>query len=167
MVKRRGQMKIQQMAFMLMAVFVFFILVGLFYITIESGKWKQAATNSEQKKAIEMVSMLASSAEFSCGDYCVDADRLMQLNKRTAYKDFFGLESIEVRTIYPKNTKEILCTESNYPNCNLIKAFSKPGESGERTASSYVALCGRVKDSNYVYYKCDIAKIIVGYKVSV
>ena len=162
---KKAQLKIQQMAFMLMAVFVFFILVGLFYVIIESQKWKQEANALEKNKAIELANMLASSAEFTCGAYCVDADRVMVLGNRTAYRNFFGLESIEIRTVYPKNSKEILCTLSSYPNCNLIKIFSKG--KGENTASSFVSLCKRVNEKDYIYYKCELAKLITGYSVNV
>ena len=159
------QMKIQQMAFMLMAVFIFFILVGVFYLVIESQKWKNEANNLEKNKAVELANTLSSSAEFSCGAYCIDADRAFVLSKRNAYKNFFGLESIEIRTVYPSNEKEILCTDSNYPNCNLIKIFSK-GQ-GEKTASSFVSVCYRINEKNYVYYKCEIGRLIIGYKVNV
>lgn len=152
------------MAFMLMAVFIFFILAGLFYIVIQSQEWRKEATLAEKNKAIALVNTLASSAEFSCGAYCVDADRAMVLAKRTAYKNFFGLESIEIRTIYPANNKEVLCTESSYPNCNLIKIFSKG--KGENTASSFISLCKRINENSYIYYKCEIAKLIVGYSIT-
>jgi len=163
--KHKCQLKIQQMAFMLMAVFIFFILVAMFYLVIESQKWKNEANELEKNKAVEMANFLASSAEFSCGSYCIDADRVMVLGKRNAYRNFFGLESIELRVVYPSNNTEILCTDSNYPDCNYIKVFSK--SQGEKTASSFVSLCHRINEKSYVYYKCEIGKIIVGYKVNV
>jgi len=160
---RRSQLKIQQMSFMLMAVFIFFILAGLFFIVIETQRWKQEANILEKNKAIELANMLASSAEFTCGSYCVDADRVMVLKDRAAYKNFFGLESLEIRTVFPLNDKEILCTDGNYPNCNLIKIFSKGN--GDMTASSFISLCKRVNEKDYVYYKCELAKLIAGYDV--
>ncbi len=160
---KEGQLKIQQMSFMLMAVFIFFILVGLFYIVIQGQKWREEATLLEKNKAIELAKILASSAEFSCGYVCIDADRAFTLAKRTAYKDYWGVKSIEIRTLYPANKEEVKCTESNYPDCNLIKIFDKG--KGERTASSYVSLCKRANEKAYVYYKCEIASLIVGYEV--
>lgn len=157
------QLKIQQMAFMIMAVFIFFILVGMFYVVIQSQKWNKEANVLEKSKATELADMLASSAEFSCGAYCIDGDRAMVLGDRTAYKNFFGIESLEIRTVYPESNKEVLCTKSNYPDCNLIKIFSKG--KGESTASSFVSLCKRINENNYIYYKCELAKLIVGYSV--
>lgn len=158
-----AQLKIQQMSFMLMAVFIFFMLVGLFYLVIQSQKWREEATLLEKNKAIELAKMLANSAEFSCGSGCIDADRALMLGKRTAYKNYWGVNSIEIRTIYPVNSKEVKCTEANYPSCNLINIFNKGA--GESTASSYVSLCKRVNEKSYVYYKCEVAVLIVGYTV--
>lgn len=157
----KAQLKIQQMAFMLMAVFIFFVLAGLFYIVIESTSLKKQATLLEKNNAIELARMLASSAEFSCGDYCIDGDRAMVLNKRTAYKNLWAAASIEIRTISASN--EVLCTELNYPNCTLIKIYDK-GVSGS-TASSFVSLCKRNKEGDYISYKCELAKLIVGYEI--
>jgi hypothetical protein len=161
--RNKSQLKIQQMAFMLMAVFLFFILVGMFYIVFYMTDLKKRATILEKDNAVEMANMLAGSAEFSCGDYCIDADRMMVLRNRTLYKTFWRLASIEIRTVYPNSTKEIACTESNYPKCNLIKIYEKEG--AKSTASSFVSVCKRISEKDYVYYKCEIGKIIVGYNV--
>lgn len=159
----KAQLKIQQMAFLLMAVFIFFVLAALFYIVFEGQKWKQEATLLEQSNAIELANVLAGSAEFSCGAYCIDADRMMVLKDKKAYQGFFGLESIEIVTVFPNNGSEVLCTEASYPDCNLIKIYSKG--KGERTVSSFVSLCKRVNEKGYVYYKCDLAKLMIGYSV--
>jgi hypothetical protein len=161
--KTKSQFKIQQMAFMILGVFIFFVLVGLLFIVMESQKWKDEANTAQKDMAVELANVLASSAEFSCGAYCVDADRLMSLVNKTAYKDFWGLDSIEVRTVYPANTKEILCNPSNYPNCNYIKILKKGN--GQQTASSFVSLCKRINEKNYIYFKCDVAKILMGYSL--
>ena len=82
---KRSQLKIQQMAFMLMAVFIFFILVGMFYLVFQSRNIKEQAQVAERNKAIEMANMLVNSAEFTCGDYCVDGDRAMVLANRKCW----------------------------------------------------------------------------------
>jgi len=160
---KKSQMKIQQMAFMVMAVFIFFILAGLFYIVIQKQKWVQEANILEKNRAIELANTLASSAEFSCGAYCIDADRMMVLKGKANYMDFLGLKSIEIRKVYPENNKEALCAASNYPDCNFIRLFDK-GE-GEMSASSFVSLCSRINEKGYIYYKCEIAKLIIGYNI--
>jgi len=62
----RGQLKIQQMAFMLMAITLFFVLVGLFVLKINLSELKQSAETLEEKNALLLVTRLANSPEFSC-----------------------------------------------------------------------------------------------------
>jgi hypothetical protein len=161
----KAQLKIQQMAFMLIALFIFFILVGMFYIVIQSQELRRTATQKERDDAVQIANILVNSPELSCGDYCVDADRAMVLANISSYKDFWQVNSIEIRTIFPENTKEVLCTRANYPNCNLIRIFDKG--KGEGTASSFVSLCKRTKEKEYIYFKCELGRMIVGYQVKI
>src|SRR3989339_757807 len=64
----RGQLKIQQMAFMLIAVTLFFALVGLFLIVFVFSGLKGSATALQEKNALLLVTKLANSPEFSCED---------------------------------------------------------------------------------------------------
>ncbi|MBM3233505.1 hypothetical protein FJZ19_00250 [Candidatus Pacearchaeota archaeon] len=159
----KAQLKIHQMAFMIMAVFIFFILAGLFYLVIYMQDLKKEVNIEEKNRATEMAGFLASSAEFSCGDYCIDGDRAMILGNRTVFQKLWQVSSIEIRTVYPSNNTEILCTISNYPYCNLIKIYSNK-KGGESTASSFVSLCHRVNENDYIYFQCEVAKLIIGYK---
>lgn len=161
-IKKHGQLKIQQMAFMLMAVFIFFILAGLFYILSQSHDISRKAELLERNRAIELSNNLADSAEFSCGSYCVDADRAVVLGNRTVYKNLWKVSSIKIR-MGSNESKDITCTKANYPNCNLIKVYDK--NVGETSVYSYVSVCKRVKEAEYVEYNCEIGKFIVGYEV--
>ena len=107
MKKKRAQLKIQQMAFMLMAITLFFILVGMFVLVIRFSNLKNVAEALEEKNAMLLVSRLANSPEFSCGNAfgskssCVDADKVMVLKEESAdYGSFWGVEKIEIRKIY-------------------------------------------------------------------
>ncbi len=159
--KYKSQLKIQQMAFMLMAVFIFFILAGLFYILSQSHNIKRTAELKDQKRAIELVNNLADSAEFSCGNYCIDADRAVVLGNRAVYKNLWKVSSIKIRTS-SNSSKDTVCTKANYPKCNLIVVYDK--KVGETTVYSYVSVCKRVKEKEYVEYRCDIGKFIIGYE---
>jgi hypothetical protein len=162
MKSKKSQLKIQQMSFMIMAVFLFFILAGLFYLAIQSKGLRNEATLAGKNQAIELAKVLAGSAEFSCGDYCIDADRLMVLAKKTQYIGFWKVNSIKVRKVF-NETKEVRCTEANYPNCNTVTVY----DSGKQGSSvySYVAWCWREKLGGYPEKRCEMAKFIVGYEV--
>ncbi len=161
---KRSQMKIQQMAFMLMAVFIFFILAGLFWLSIEYVQIHKQATQLEEERAIYAASFLASSAEFSCGAYCIDTDRLLVLKDVQAYDkyNFWPYAYIEIRKI--GNEAEILCTRGSYPDCNYYNVYNQ-GKKSTAGPRSYVALCRRERFEDELYTKCELGFLIIGYEV--
>lgn len=164
---KKGQMKVQQMAFMLMAITLFFVFVGLFVLSIKFSSLKDSAETLEQKEALLVVSKLAASPEFSCGESyggqkvsCVDADKLMGLIKyKEDYMDLWGVKSIEIRKLYPEESN-VECSYANYPDCGIFKVFSKGDKSSD--SSSFVSLCRKETMNAEQYDKCELAKIIVG-----
>jgi len=167
---KKAQLKIQQMAFMLMAVTLFFVLVGVFVLVVKFSGLKESATALEEKNAMLLVTKLANSPEFSCGNgfgtnrvNCVDADKVMVLKESIEkYIDFWGVSNIEIRKIYPKIDSEIICDIGNYPNCNVIKMRSKEGSGTD--LSNFVSLCRKESFEGEIYDKCELAKIMVSYE---
>ena len=167
---KKGQMKIQQMSFMLLGVFLFFALVGMIIITIKFSDLKQSATNLEEQNAILLVTKLANSPEFSCGEAygnektdCVDEDKVMMLKENIGkYATFWGVSNIQIRRIYPGENKGIECTTSNYPNCDTISLINKEASGYDK--SSFVALCRKEKYNDEVVNVCELAKLIVRYE---
>lgn len=154
------------MAFMLIAVTLFFVLVGLFIVTIIFSNLKSSASIVKEENAMLLVSKIAESPEFSCGDAfsesrinCIDSDKAMALKGRIkSYSDFWGVSGIEIAKIYPSENSE--CTSQNYPDCGkiiLIKALEGTG------VSNFVALCRKEFSEAGLQDKCEIGKIIVTY----
>jgi hypothetical protein len=168
--KKKAQMKIQQMSFLLIAVFLFFALVGMVVVTVMMSDIKNSATDLREQNAKLLASKIANSPEFSCGyvygdkkSDCIDEDKVMVLKDNIdKYKNFWGVSSIEIRRIYPKwtLTKDKECTETNYPNCNIITLISSQGFD----KSNYVALCRKEKYRGEIVNKCEMAKIIIRYE---
>ena len=167
---KKGQMKIQQMAFMLMAVLVFLGLVGMLVLGIKYAKLKGSAEDLREENAMKLVAKLANSAEFSCGNSfgtgkisCIDADKVMILKENLdKYDGFWDISDIEIRKIYPIFQEDIICTRGNYPNCNLIK-FRLEEVKGNYV-SNFVSLCRKEIFEGKTYNQCDIAKIMVSYE---
>jgi len=161
---KKAQMKIQQMAFMLLAVFLFFALIGMVFISFKLSGLKEAAAILEEKNAMFLVSKISNSPEFSCGQSfgttktnCIDMDKAMALKKNiNNYVSFWGVENIEIRKIYP-DLGEIVCDSGNYPDCSLLRILS--GDSSGIGISSFVALC-RIEQGES---KCELGKIIIIY----
>lgn len=166
MKKRKAQLKIQEMAFMLMAVVIFFILAGLFLVVIKYREMYQVAGVFEKEKALSTISKITDTAEFSCGKpSCVDTDKLVIMQERESYSGFWQVDSLSVRKVFSKQEREIVCNKNNYPDCNLFKIYDKQVESEERI-STYVSLCRKEQtDEGYWYEKCEMGMIIAGLEV--
>lgn len=162
---KTAQMKIQQMAFMLMAITLFFVLVGIFVIVIRFSGLKEASQTLESENAMLLVSKLANSPEFSCGNAfgalsnCIDADKVMILKDNEEYKSFFGVAEIEVRKIYPDNG-DTICNNENYEDCGIIKVLDRNVKT-LASSSNFVSLCRKETDETGIYDKCVLAKLIV------
>lgn len=162
-------MKIQQMAFMLIAVMIFFALVGLLVVTIGFSGLKEKATALQEENARLLSSKLANSPEFSCNqaENCIDLDKIISLKDnineyKTGNKNFWGVSGIEIIKIFPENSGFTECNSKNYPDCSKITLISGEGTAAE----NFVSLCRKEFDSeNYINYdKCELGKILVKYE---
>lgn len=168
-VDKKAQLKIHQMAFMLVGLVLFFSLVGLLLVSIRFSSIRESALILEERNAKLLVSRISNSPEFSCtqdlmaGDVdCIDSDKIMALTSQIEkYHNFWGVKGIEIRKIYPSEINEnMICNSQNYPDCNLFSLIKSESGTG---ISNFVSLC-RKEDSNGNYYdKCEIAKVIITY----
>ncbi len=158
--ERKAQLKIQEMIFMLLAVVFFFILIGLFMLSVKLKQLNKQASQLDEEKAASMLLSIANLPEFSCPDkaLCVDTDKLMALNL-SIYENFFELKKLYFVILYP-NTSNVLCTMANYPNCSIFIVVDKGQETNDK--ATFVKLCRQEKESGYYYEKCAFGKIIVG-----
>lgn len=160
------------MSFMIIAVFLFFALAGMIFITIKMAEITNEASRLESENAKLLASRIANSPEFSCGNAyddersdCIDMDKLIvfkdNINK---YTGFWGVKNIEVRLIYPKtlSNREVECTKSNYPDCNLLRLINNSATGMDH--SNFVALCRKEKYKNEIVNKCELGLIIIRYE---
>ncbi len=167
---KKAQLKIQQMAFMLMAVTLFFALVGMFVLAIKFSGLKETAATLCEENAMMLVTKLANSPEFSCGEAfdgetnCIDGDKIMMLKENIdAYEDFWGASNIEIRKIYPAEAEKV-CDIGTYQggDCNTIRLISK-NVSGFDDKYNFVSLCRKEYIDGDMYDKCEIARLSVRY----
>ena len=163
----KGQMKIQQMVFMIIAVFIFFALVSLFFLRIQLGDLNGSAAQLQKDEAISSLAVIANMPELSCSsseEFCLDEDKvsIMASNFSADYKDFWSVASVKVYKVYPSFSEVVECPALN---CNYYEIFDN-GQTNSKEYSTYVSICKKVKDSNYVYDKCEIGKLVVGVKIN-
>ena len=165
----KAQMKVQQTAFMLIALTILFVMVAMVVLMVKVGNLRSEATSLEEQNAILLSTKLANSPEFSCGDAfgtskvnCVDANKIMALKEHIEdYENFWSVENIEVRKIYP-STGDELCTKSNYPDCAIIRLYDQ--EISGFDSSSFVALCRKELTDEGIIDRCELAKLIISYE---
>ncbi|MFH1365160.1 MAG: hypothetical protein ABIH28_01080 [archaeon] len=171
-INKKSQMKIQQMAFMLIAITIFFILAGIFALTLRYSDIQKSGGLIQEENAMLLASKLANSPEFSCGKAfggdkidCVDADKVMILTQNSEkYKNFWGVENIEIIKI-PLEYGGNVCSRgnhSNYPNCDRIRIFDKEIKGVD--SSTFVSLCRKEAFEGESYNQCDVAKLMISYK---
>ena len=175
-IKKKSQLKIQQMAFMIMAVFIFFVLAGIFFVSVSMQGVKRDATRLEREKAITTVANLVDTAEFTCGkSLCLDADKLIVLSSgmQEVFGDLWHVAEIKVRRLYPllsdqisaQNIEDVECTGLTYPECNVFNIYKNENVKTAGAVSSFVALCRKENKEGFVYDKCELAQINIAYRV--
>jgi len=159
----KGQMKIQQMAFMLMAVFFFFILVGLFFLGIMFRDVGDSAQQLQQDQALSSLQVISDMPELSYSSgraMTLDEDklRIMSSNFSDAYGDFWPVASIKVYKIFPRQEEFVKCPALN---CNYFEVYNS-GQRGVLEYATYVSVCKRVREAGYTYDRCQAGKLVLG-----
>jgi len=161
--RKRGQLKIQQMAFVLVAFMILFGVAAVFYISIQSSSLEKSADELKHDKASEMVRKLASSPELSwtrdsC-EVCVDLDKAFALKSKESYKDFWGKDVglVRIQKVYPSSGNEDKECDASYEDCNRVTIYSL-ANSKYITEEAFVALCRYSPEGK----KCELGKIMMG-----
>ena len=153
---KQAQLKIQQMAFVLVAIILFFALVSLVYFSIRMNSLKKTSASLEDQKVYELVQKLSGIPElrYSGCASCIDMDKAILLKNRTTYQGFFGLDYLSFETLYPKKPiKE--CFIGNYPECNKLTLISQPNFG--TTSDAFASLCHY--DQQIKSIKCELGII--------
>jgi hypothetical protein len=163
-INSRAQMKIQQMAFVLVATVIFFVIVAIFYISIRFSSLREDVTDTRREEVIETVRKISGTPEFKYNSFedcaaCVDMDKLILLRNRTSYENFWqDVSLLQVERVYPRYETEE-CEIDSYPRCNQITLVKKKNfESYE----AYVSLCRYDKTTDQS--RCELGKVIMGFE---
>lgn len=159
-----GQVKVQQMAFLVLGLTLFFVLVGLFALTFVFSGLKNSKALLDEQQATLLVQKLANSPEFNCGGVfgtkadCIDLDKVWALKTHiNDYNGFWGVGGIELLRIYPNSTGE--CNQSNLDTCSHMTILDSETLGVDK--STFVSICRKEPLGYGFYNKCDIGKLIV------
>ena len=141
--KKKGQLKIQQMAFVLVALMIFFAMVGIIFFSIYLSELREDVQDLRDREARELVRKLSSSPEFtfnaeSCAS-CVDFIKALKVREMGEYKKFWKLDYLVLEKINNKtksNQKE--CDTTNIHECDKITIIGN--DSYGSAKSSFVVI---------------------------
>jgi len=153
-------MKIQEMAFVLVAIMIFFALIAMVYFSIRVNSLKQEAGDLRAQEAVEIVRKLSASPEFMFSAFskecssCIDLDKVIALKNRRDYQEFWSLDRLIIEKVYPNDAGE--CTLGNYPNCGRITLIDK--NTSYTSERAYISLC-HWENYKEGYVKCELGVI--------
>jgi hypothetical protein len=163
---KKADMKIQQMTFMILFVFIFFSFAGLFFISIQKGKIAENFNALQRESAISSVETISNMPELNCDSsrtLCLDEDKVITFASISkSYKNFWPVASISVRKVYPKIVKDIKCPAVN---CSYYEIYNS-GQNDTIKYGSFVSICKAVKSEGVIQQVCELGRLDLGVKVS-
>ena len=159
----RSQMKIMEMSFMILALFLFFVMVGLFFLASYTSDLRTRANLLYRQGTINTLAALSGTPEFTCGESnCVDLDKMIALKGMIGgdYKNFWNIGSLKIVRVYPSLAQQE-CV-NNLDDCNSITIKEKETGDNEVLDWTFVSACRKESKDNYIYDKCEIGRIVAG-----
>lgn len=149
MKEKKAQVKVQETAFMLLALAFFLILILIFYSNYQLKQLYDEYNKIQSEKAVSLLEKFVALPEFSClHGKCVDMDKLFALDNVTGYDDLWrGVSKIEVVRIYPSRKNFVVYQKGILDDIIGYAAF--------------VPLCKTRYADGYVWQECSLAKLIV------
>ncbi len=160
----KGQFKIQQMVFVLVATLILFAIAAVFFVSIRFGGLQTDVESQRKAEVLEQVRKITGTPEFIWSNWedcasCLDLDKAFLIKNRTAYQGFWkDIALLKISRVYPQYSTEE-CTSQSYPRCNSITIIEKEGyESYE----SFVSLCRYDETDGDI--RCELGKVIMGFE---
>lgn len=158
---KKAQMKIQEMSFMLLALVLFFIIVGLFWLNLSSAGLKRGFAELQEQKTISTMVRLADSPELGCGSgerLCIDMDKVLAMKNNPSFEKYWEIDGLVIKRIYPYSNKTVECSFGSYGACNTFTLKQPSADSS--AVSSFVSLCRKESQSGYWYDKCELGLLL-------
>ena len=163
MKNKKAQVKIQEMAFVLVAVVFLFALLFLFFARFQSSQIQERVTEVREARTITMLRVVTSFPELRCSKSfgsaseinCIDKDKLMVFDESSSMQNKYSsiwrsvfISKITIDEIYPQDESYIIYDNSNAGDSII-------------TYSTYIPLCEEtINKLNCVVAKVRITTIV-------
>jgi hypothetical protein len=155
---KKAQVKIQETAFVLLALMILFSLAFIFYFRLQASSLAEKGEELRQKQAISLLDKITAMPELRCStslgrateSLCVDKDKVrIFTSSDSAFKENYediwkGLKNIRIMQIYPQEEEFNLYYKSE----------------GNETYSTFISLCHE-EYNGIGWHKCSIGMILV------
>ncbi|MGB9708034.1 MAG: hypothetical protein ACPLXC_01770 [Candidatus Pacearchaeota archaeon] len=149
---KQAQLKIQEMAFVLVAVIFLGGLLLLFFARFQMSSLQKAATEIKELRTITMLRVVASMPELSCREeaICIDEDKLKAFNSSTSLQNKYA-------PLWQSSDIVKIIVEEVYPQASAVNytIYKKTPAGNTVTYSTFIPLCSESKQGT----SCKIAKI--------
>ena len=144
-------MKIQEMAFVILALALLAIIALMFFLRFQSSGLQKAGELANQQTAASLRDRIIAMQEFSCskGELCLDEDKINISAKYNLKGLFQGLEKADVKRIYPKGEDVVLY---------------QAGTSLNQSYSTFVNLCRQERKNSMLDWNCGLGMLEVWIK---
>jgi hypothetical protein len=145
--KKKAQLKVQETAFMLVALIFLFTLIFIFYAKFQIASLNKQRQQYAKQEAIAILQKFIGMPEFYI-ESGIDEDKIIALKNISEYEKMWkNIKYIGVREIYPGN-KTIIIYNKDEKEVVYYSAF--------------VPLCSTEQKDGYVWKNCKIASLDVG-----
>lgn len=144
----KAQMKIQEMAFVLLALVLLALIGFIFFLRLSQQKFTESAETIKAKTTISLLERIASLPELECPrqPLCIDEDKanmfIQQSDKLSQL--FQGLTKVRIKRIYPSGPDLILYDTGQ----------------GNSSYSTFISLCKYNLATTPLSYNCNMALIV-------
>lgn len=150
----KGQLKIQEMAFVIVALVVLFALIAIFFVSWRLHSVRGEVETLQEYAGGTLVRQLVNTPELggSCQG-CLSWDNAWVLAQRTnSLKDRWNLDYLEIQILQVNRT----CTAQTYPSCGKMVLI--PGEAYGTAQRAFSAVC--YWDQSIAQERCQLGMVI-------
>ena len=144
---KKAQIKIQEMAFVLLALVLLAGIVFIFVLRFQAGNLEKAGELAKQKEAISLLEKIAALPELNCenGAICIDEDKalIVSQNQDKVKNLFQNIKKAQVRRIWPAGD---------------ILTIYQSGH-GNQSYATFINICKQEKVGIYFEWSCGIGQL--------
>jgi len=144
---RKGDVRMQEMAFVLLAIVLLAAIVFVFSMKLQSSSLKSEAEQLSQKRTLSLRDKIAAMPELKCARISgIDQDKAEILGRYGLKDQFQGLSAARIVRVYPSGED--------------ISLYNS-GKPGNYSQSTFVNLCRQEAIGENFAYNCGLALLVV------